>query len=90
MRSPQTFEQFKTLIHEMRHRDRFVFEVVDPSEDWGENLEIYFTLVGGKGNLFYQMTDAIGKCQETMNKGNKRLALVTDDYLQTIYSWIKV
>lgn len=112
MRSPKTFDEFKDLIHNMRPRDRYVFEVVDPSEDWGESLEIYFTLVDGKGNLYYQMTDALGKCRETvdpekdalkgkfhpegtvyrqgMNKGNKRLSLVNDSYLQTIYSWIKV
>jgi hypothetical protein len=73
----------------MRPRDRYVFEVIDPSEDWGENLEIYFTIVDGKGNLYYQMTDAIGKCRKTVNKGNKRMSLVTDSYLGTIYSWIK-
>jgi hypothetical protein len=90
MRSPQTFDEFKALIYEMRHRDRYVFEVKDPDDDWGENLEIYFTLAQGRGNLYYQMTDALGKCQEGMNKGNKRLALVNDSYLETIYSWIKV
>jgi hypothetical protein len=67
-----------------------VFEVADPSPDWGESLEVYFTLVEGKGNLFYQMTDADGKHKkETMNKGNKRLSLVTDSYLEPLYSWIK-
>lgn len=89
MRSPKTFDEFKALINHMRPRDRYVFEVVDPSEDWGENLEIYFTIADGKGNLYYQMTDAIGKCREGMNKGNKRMSLVADSYLETIYSWIK-
>lgn len=90
MRSPQTFEQFKDLIEHMRPRDRYVFAIADPSEDFGENLEVYFTIVDGKGNLYYQLTDAIGKCRGGMNKGNKRLSLVSDSYLETIYSWIKV
>ena len=117
MRSPKTFAEFKDLIEHMRPRDRYVFEVIDPSEDWGENLEIYLTFVIPKSgkpytNLFYQMTDELGKhrltidpekdalkgifrpegteYREGMNKGNKRMSLVTDSYLETIYSWIKI
>lgn len=38
MRSPKTFDEFKDLVYNMRPRDRYVFEVIDPSEDWGTYL----------------------------------------------------
>lgn len=116
MRSPKTFEEFKTLIYDMTPRDRYVFESNDPNEEEGALVEVYLTLViddngVARKNLFYQFTDELGKhrltvdpekatkrgkplpqgavYREGMNKGNKRLSLVTDSYLETIYSWLK-
>jgi hypothetical protein len=95
MRSPKTFAEFKTLIHEMAHRERFVFEVENPSDEEGTEIEIYTTVRRDnkdrepQANLYYQWRDSLGEYREGMNKGNKRLTLVTDSYLETIYSWIK-
>ena len=95
MRSPKTFDEFKILIHEMADRERLVFEVLNPTGKKGPEIEFYFTIRRDpdrkpQGNLYHQFRDSLGRHQEGMDKGNKRLALVTDSYLQTIYSWIKV
>jgi hypothetical protein len=94
MRSPKTFDEFKTLIHGMTHRERFVFEIENPNDEEGAEIEIYLTIRRDgsepKSNLFYQWRDSLGEYRQGMNKGNKLLSLVTDSYLQTIYSWIKI
>jgi len=78
----------------MSHRERFVFKVLNPSDEEGVEIEIYTTVRRDAGrepqtNLYYQWRDSLGEYREGMNKGNKRLSLVTDSYLQTIYSWLK-
>ena len=94
MRSPKTFEDFKILITEMTHRERFVFAVLNPSEEEGTEVEIYSTVRRDsdrtpQGNIFYQFRNSLGEYREGMNRGNKRVALMSDSYLKTIYSWIK-
>ena len=100
MRSPQSFQEFKELIHGMRDRERLVFDLLDPSEEEGSEVEFYFTIRRDpdrepQGNLYYQYRDSLGVHRKAegdylgMAKGNKRLSLLADSQLETYYSWIK-
>jgi hypothetical protein len=100
MQTPQTFEEFKALIHGMRDRERFVFDLSNPNEEEGSEVEFYFTIRRDpdhepQGNLYYQYRDSLGRHRKAegddlgMEKGNKRITKLGDGQLQTYYSWLK-
>jgi hypothetical protein len=84
MKAPKNVIEFKNLISEMCHRERFVFSLNDKL---GE-LEIYATYTQqgyGKKNICLQVVDEDG----TSKQNNKLLDNWSDSYFLQIFSLLK-
>jgi hypothetical protein len=66
MKKPASTHDFLELIGGMNHRERFVFELANPTSE-RHYLEVYLTELNGKSmfndnrNVFFQYVDICGK-----------------------------
>lgn len=81
MKLPKTVSEFKEMLHQMEHRERFVFKIKDNKG----YLEVYATYTKegyGDKNICLQIVDSDG----TGKPNNKLLKLWSQDYYGQIFN----
>lgn len=93
MKSPKTPEELRQILFGMEDRERFVFKVSEVCNHKGHAVEFYLTIRRDGSeplkNLYYQFRDELGVHQKGMDKGNKRMSLITDAWINTFFNWIQ-
>ena len=95
MLKPPTLQGFKALLASMLHRERFIFELANQTDDNQVLLEVYSTDLGGNicnpnfKNINYQYTDAGGKYHKGSPKTSQLLRITSNNWLNAVYSIIK-
>ena len=93
MKAPDTFKDFKTLIFNLEHRERLLFQTNDKTM-----LEIYFTIVVDTKNMFYVKRnnnlnfkiykDYNGKTEKIVFNKSRYKRLCTDDFIGSFYNML--
>jgi plasmid replication initiation protein len=83
MQKPNTSKEFKQLIKNMQHRERFVFKLNN-----GGSLEVYFTILFESKHADENICLTVITQEGAESKKSKLLRLFTDDYFEKIYSLI--